>query len=235
MKYQLEIKQLVDYPRCRIYRSFIRNLMEDRNIRTNGGSYLFYYIVLCSYANYRMSRRRLEGMSYTLQAGEWICAISIACFCFSVTDVYGQMPNMNGKNVQRNSSLSSASIRGKNFSRQPVSVLMAQEYTFLKDTRFSSLLFPSISQMFMDISLSMHSLASKVRASASAKPDADSVSFSAIIFSSFRPGGYNTGNMPAGAVYSDTVSLFIKYHCSDTASIASGCYSGAAALYLTLS
>ena len=52
MKYQLEIKQLVDYPRCRIYRSFIRNLMEDRNIRTNGGSYLFYYIVLCSYANY---------------------------------------------------------------------------------------------------------------------------------------------------------------------------------------
>ena len=28
MKYQLEIKQLVDYPRCRIYRSFIRNLME---------------------------------------------------------------------------------------------------------------------------------------------------------------------------------------------------------------
>ena len=55
MKYQLEIKQLVDYPRCRIYRSFIRNLMEDRNIRTNGGSYLFYYIVLCSYANYRMS------------------------------------------------------------------------------------------------------------------------------------------------------------------------------------
>ena len=44
-----------------------------------------------------------------------------------------------------NSSLSSASIRGKNFSRQPVSVLMAQEYTFLKDTRFSSLLFPSIS------------------------------------------------------------------------------------------
>ena len=54
MKYQLEIKQLVDYPRCRIYRSFIRNLMEDRNIRTNGGSYLFYYIVLCSYANYRL-------------------------------------------------------------------------------------------------------------------------------------------------------------------------------------
>ena len=41
MDYQLEIKQTVDYPRCRIYREFIRTLMEDRNIRTNGSSYLF--------------------------------------------------------------------------------------------------------------------------------------------------------------------------------------------------
>ena len=64
MKYQLEIKQLVDYPRCRIYRSFIRNLMEDRNIRTNGGSYLFYYMTLCSYANFRTSYVCLEGISY---------------------------------------------------------------------------------------------------------------------------------------------------------------------------
>lgn len=50
MDYQLEIKQTVDYPRCRIYREFIRTLMEDRNIRTNGSSYLFYYMALCSYA-----------------------------------------------------------------------------------------------------------------------------------------------------------------------------------------
>ena len=34
--YQLEIKQLVDYPRCRIYRQFIQNLMADRSIRTSG-------------------------------------------------------------------------------------------------------------------------------------------------------------------------------------------------------
>ena len=26
-EYQLEIKQIVDYPRCRIYRQFIQNLM----------------------------------------------------------------------------------------------------------------------------------------------------------------------------------------------------------------
>ena len=53
MDYQIEIKQIVDYPRCRIYRSFFRDLMEDRNIRTNGSSYLFYYMVLCSFANFR--------------------------------------------------------------------------------------------------------------------------------------------------------------------------------------
>lgn len=55
MDYQLEIKQIVDYPRCRIYRDFIRTLMQDRNIRTNGSSYLFYYTVLCSYANKKLT------------------------------------------------------------------------------------------------------------------------------------------------------------------------------------
>jgi hypothetical protein len=61
MDYQLEIKQTVDYPRCRIYREFIRTLMEDRNIRTNGSSYLFYYMALCSYANFRSSYQRLDA------------------------------------------------------------------------------------------------------------------------------------------------------------------------------
>ena len=70
MKYQLELKQLVEYPRCRIYRNFIRTLTGDRSIRTNGNSYLFYFMLLCSYANYRTSHRRLEGVSYTLTAGE---------------------------------------------------------------------------------------------------------------------------------------------------------------------
>lgn len=76
MKYQLELKQLVEYPRCRIYRNFIRTLTGDRSIRTNGNCYLFYFMLLCSYANYRTSHRRLEGVSYTLTAGEWICPIS---------------------------------------------------------------------------------------------------------------------------------------------------------------
>lgn len=76
MDYQLELKQLVDYPRCRIYREFIRTLVKDTNIRTNGNSYLFYYILLCSFANYRTSHRRIEGITYTVEAGEWICSLS---------------------------------------------------------------------------------------------------------------------------------------------------------------
>lgn len=76
MDYQLEIKQIVDYPRCRIYREFLRKLMKDRDIRTNGSSYLFYYMTLCSYANFRTSYVRLEGISYLVAPGEWICKTS---------------------------------------------------------------------------------------------------------------------------------------------------------------
>ena len=39
MDYQLELKQIVDFPRCRIYRDFIRSLVADKSIRTNGGSF----------------------------------------------------------------------------------------------------------------------------------------------------------------------------------------------------
>ena len=49
-EYQLQIKQVVDYPRCRIYREFIHKLINDRSIRINGGSGLFHFTVLCSYA-----------------------------------------------------------------------------------------------------------------------------------------------------------------------------------------
>ena len=43
VNYQLELKQIVDFPRCQIYRKFIQTLMKDRNIRTNGGSCLFIF------------------------------------------------------------------------------------------------------------------------------------------------------------------------------------------------
>ena len=63
-EYQLELKQLVDYPRCRIYRKFIQSLIADRNFHSHGGSGLFYYIVLCSLVNFRFSYRRIERTSY---------------------------------------------------------------------------------------------------------------------------------------------------------------------------
>lgn len=75
-EYQLEIKQIVDYPRCRIYRQFIRTLMEDRSIRVSDGSGLFYFVILCSYANFRTSYRKIDGISYTVYPGEWVCRIS---------------------------------------------------------------------------------------------------------------------------------------------------------------
>ena len=74
--YQLELRQIVDYPRCRIYREFIQTLIADRSIRTGGCSGLFYYVVLCAYANFRTSYRRIDGISYTVYSGEWICSIA---------------------------------------------------------------------------------------------------------------------------------------------------------------
>lgn len=80
-EYKLEIKQIMDYPRCRIYREFVQQLIKDRNIRTSGGSGLFYYTVLCSYVNFRTSHRRLDGYSYTVYPGEWICQITELMDC----------------------------------------------------------------------------------------------------------------------------------------------------------
>ena len=46
-EYQLEIKQIVDDPRCRIYWQFVQTLMKDRSICLGGSPGLFYYTVLC--------------------------------------------------------------------------------------------------------------------------------------------------------------------------------------------
>ena len=40
-EYKLEIKQVVDYPRFRIYRQLIQCLIKDPNIRSGGSSVLF--------------------------------------------------------------------------------------------------------------------------------------------------------------------------------------------------
>lgn len=75
-EYQLELKQIVSFPRCRIYRQFIRSLMEDRSIRVSGCSYFYFYTVLCSYANYQTSYQSFDGIRYIVFPGEWICPVS---------------------------------------------------------------------------------------------------------------------------------------------------------------
>lgn len=81
-EYKLEIKQVVDYPRCRIYRQFIQTLMKDENIRIGGTSGLYYYTALCCYANFRTSYKRIDGISYTVFPGEWLCKASELCEWF---------------------------------------------------------------------------------------------------------------------------------------------------------
>ena len=39
-EYQLEIKQHVEYPRCRIYKKFVEMLMCDPDIKTSGGLWI---------------------------------------------------------------------------------------------------------------------------------------------------------------------------------------------------
>lgn len=75
-EYKLEIKQVVDYPRCRIYRQFLQLLLAEKEIRVNGNSYLFHYTVLCCYANFRASYKRVDGICYTINPGEWLCSIN---------------------------------------------------------------------------------------------------------------------------------------------------------------
>lgn len=72
-EYQLEIKQLVAYPRCRMYRQYVQSLLGGLNIRTGSGWDLFHYTVLSCYANFRTSYRRLGGINYTIFPEEWLC------------------------------------------------------------------------------------------------------------------------------------------------------------------
>lgn len=73
LTYQLQIRQLVTYPRCRIYREFLQTLIADRDIHTNGCPGLFCYTALCSLASPRTTHLRLDGISYTIRPGECVC------------------------------------------------------------------------------------------------------------------------------------------------------------------
>ena len=75
MQYQLKIQQLVTYAKSRVYRNFIRALSDNENIRLNGESNLFYFMTLCSYANFRTSTFRIDAVRYTLAPGEWMMPV----------------------------------------------------------------------------------------------------------------------------------------------------------------
>ena len=74
-EYQLEIKQHVEYPRCRIYKKFVEMLMCDPDIKTSGGCGLYHYTVLSSFANFETKNRKISGISYTVFPGELLCTI----------------------------------------------------------------------------------------------------------------------------------------------------------------
>ena len=75
MAYTLEIKQIVDYPRVRIHRELIQKLLADESLSRRGDCRLFSFMVLCSYANFRSSRLRIDGVSHLIGPGEWICSL----------------------------------------------------------------------------------------------------------------------------------------------------------------
>lgn len=76
MEYQVELKQIVSYPRCRIYRDFIRRLVDDKSIRLGGCSFFSFYVLLCSYANYQTHSVSYDGIKYLCHPGEWVCKLS---------------------------------------------------------------------------------------------------------------------------------------------------------------
>jgi len=75
-EYNVEIKQLVDFPRCRIYRQFIQQLIGKIDIRVGSKAGLFHYTVLCYYVNFRTSYKRIDGISCTVYPGQWLCRVS---------------------------------------------------------------------------------------------------------------------------------------------------------------
>jgi len=75
MDYILETKQMSYYPRVRIYREFIQKLMKDSNLAVRGRTNLFNYAILCSYANYTSSRKRINGKEVFIGPGRWLCKI----------------------------------------------------------------------------------------------------------------------------------------------------------------
>ncbi|MBE5812849.1 MAG: MarR family transcriptional regulator [Clostridiales bacterium] len=87
MKYILEVKQIVDYPRVRIYREFIQTLINHKDLSVRGNCNLFNYIVLCCYANYCTSKKTIDGKKHLIAPGQWLCSIKDLMKWFNQTKV----------------------------------------------------------------------------------------------------------------------------------------------------
>ncbi len=74
-EYQLEIKQIVEYPRRRIYKEFVEMLMCDPDIKTNDGCGLYHYVVLSSLASFETKHRKISGINYTVFPSELLCTM----------------------------------------------------------------------------------------------------------------------------------------------------------------
>jgi DNA-binding transcriptional regulator YhcF (GntR family) len=74
-EYQLEIKQIVEYPRCRIQKKFVEMLMCDPDIKTSGGCGLYHYTVLSSFVRFETTNRKISGVNYTVFPGELLCTM----------------------------------------------------------------------------------------------------------------------------------------------------------------
>ena len=74
-EYQLEIKQIVEYPRCRIQKKFVEMLMCDPDIKTSGGCGLYHYTVLSSFVRFETTYRKISGVNYTVFPGELLCTM----------------------------------------------------------------------------------------------------------------------------------------------------------------
>ena len=74
-EYQLEIKQIVEYPRCRIQKKFVEMLMCDPDIKTSGGCGLYHFTVLSSFVRFETTNRKISGVNYTVFPGELLCTM----------------------------------------------------------------------------------------------------------------------------------------------------------------
>ena len=52
------------------------------NIPRLGRGIFIYFVVLCAYANFRTSYKRIDGISYTIYPGEWIMSVEELSRCF---------------------------------------------------------------------------------------------------------------------------------------------------------